>query len=183
MPPANIFDARFKNDFRLTGSEDAEIQVQANQFPLSLRFSNLKPASGKQYVLKEMIGTEEIVTHAVIDGQEIVISNPQVKKLHLSTATTNIPTQFTVEQNYPNPFNPTTEIRYALPQQSDVRVTIYNAIGQKVRGLVSQKQDAGFYSVTWDGKNDAGQATASGIYLYRITAGQYSTVKKMILMK
>ena len=114
---------------------------------------------------------------------EIVLTNPAVKRLAFGKITANLPTQFALEQNYPNPFNPTTEIRYALPQRSDVQLVIFNALGQQIRTLVSRTQDAGFHEIMWDGKDSNGQSVASGIYLYRIAAGNFSAVCKMILMK
>ncbi|GAB4340839.1 MAG: hypothetical protein Kow0037_27000 [Calditrichia bacterium] len=93
-------------------------------------------------------------------------------------------TTYALEQNYPNPFNPTTTIRYQLPEVSRVSLQIYNILGQRVRTLVNNvKQSAGKYRIVWDGKNDAGTKMASGIYIYRIQAGNYTQVRKMVLMK
>lgn len=94
-----------------------------------------------------------------------------------------LPTEFSLNQNYPNPFNPTTAIRYELAEVSDVELTIYNMLGQKIRTLVKERQSAGFYSMQWDGKNDAGQQVASGVYLYKLDAGDFSRTKKMILLR
>ena len=94
-----------------------------------------------------------------------------------------IPERFYLSQNYPNPFNPTTEIRYALPKDSRVRLEIYNVLGQKVRTLVNESQKAGYYRVCWDGKSQGGQMVASGIYFYRINAEGFNSTKKMILLR
>jgi cytoskeletal protein CcmA (bactofilin family) len=94
-----------------------------------------------------------------------------------------VPTVFQLEQNYPNPFNPSTTIKYQIPQQSSVMLVIYNVQGQKVRTLVSEEQKAGFYSLQWDGKNDAGVLVSSGFYIYRIQAGTFNATQKMLLMK
>jgi parallel beta-helix repeat protein len=98
-----------------------------------------------------------------------------------------IPTEFGLEQNYPNPFNPATTIEYQLPQPSSVSIIIYNVLGQEVRHLVSKDQAAGFYSISWDGKNSGGESVGTGMYLYRIraTAGgtDFTTVRKMLLLK
>ncbi|MCB0266181.1 MAG: T9SS type A sorting domain-containing protein, partial [Calditrichaeota bacterium] len=94
-----------------------------------------------------------------------------------------IPTEYSLEQNYPNPFNPTTVINYQLPVVSNVKLVIYNTLGQQVRTLVSGSQNAGSYTVQWDGRNDTGQKVASGMYLYRITAGSFVQTRKMMLMK
>ncbi|MFZ0390677.1 MAG: carboxypeptidase regulatory-like domain-containing protein, partial [Calditrichia bacterium] len=94
-----------------------------------------------------------------------------------------LPTVFALSQNFPNPFNPTTTIKYQLPQAVDVRLEIYNVLGQKVRTLVNNRMDVGRYEVTWDGQNDLGQKVGSGLYIYRIQAGDFVKTQKMILMK
>ncbi len=94
------------------------------------------------------------------------------------------PKEFRLEQNYPNPFNPTTTIRYALGHSANVSLEIYNALGQRIRTLVSQKQNAGTHQVQWDGKNDLGQPVPSGVYLYRlITDRGFVQSKKMMLIR
>ncbi len=94
-----------------------------------------------------------------------------------------LPLTFAIGQNYPNPFNPTTTIRYQLPHTARVVLTIYNTNGVKIRTLIDNLQTAGFHSVVWDGTNAHGRKVASGIYLYLYKAGNFQTVKKMILLK
>ncbi|MEZ4745295.1 MAG: FlgD immunoglobulin-like domain containing protein [Calditrichia bacterium] len=94
-----------------------------------------------------------------------------------------IPTRFGLEQNYPNPFNPETTIRFALPQSGNVTLKIFNLSGQLVRTLVSSEFAAGQHQIVWNGRNDLGEKVASGMYLYRITAGSFVQTKKMMLMK
>ena len=94
-----------------------------------------------------------------------------------------IPTEFALDQNYPNPFNPTTSIGYALKENTKVVLKIYNLLGQEVRTLVNGNQEAGYKKVAWDGMNDKGTRVASGIYIYRIKAGDFVKARKMILMK
>ena len=89
-----------------------------------------------------------------------------------------IPHSFTLHQNYPNPFNPTTAIRYELPTQSDVRLTIYNIMGQEVSELVRGKQAAGEHEVIWN----AGYLS-SGVYFVQLVSGDFSQTQKVILMK
>jgi len=89
-----------------------------------------------------------------------------------------IPKVFSLSQNYPNPFNPVTTIKYGLPQGAYVSLTIYNIAGQRVTTLVNEEQQAGYHEVNWDGKG-----MASGIYFYRIQAGQFTQTRKMILLK
>ncbi|GAB4341635.1 MAG: hypothetical protein Kow0037_28410 [Calditrichia bacterium] len=85
--------------------------------------------------------------------------------------------------NYPNPFNPETRITYQLPERGDVRLEIYNTLGQKVRTLVRGMQETGTHTVAWDGRDEAGQTAASGVYLYQLQAGKYRQTRKMVLMK
>ncbi len=94
-----------------------------------------------------------------------------------------IPTEFRLQQNYPNPFNPETTIRYDLPVQAEVRLTIFDVLGRTVRTLVEQKQLAGAHSIVWDGRDDRGRQLASGLYLYRVTAGEFHKTAKMLLLK
>jgi hypothetical protein len=95
-----------------------------------------------------------------------------------------LPKQFALRQNYPNPFNPSTTIRYDLPVKSNVRLTVYNILGQEVISLVDGIQEAGFKSVQWDGIS-----ASSGVYFYRISvngiddARQFVGTGKMILVK
>jgi hypothetical protein len=101
--------------------------------------------------------------------------------------TNEIPASYSLSQNYPNPFNPSTEISYGLPEQSDVRLSIVDLLGQEVRRLVDGVQSAGNHIVTWDGTNASGQVLASGIYFYNLEAragsNRFTDVKKMLLLR
>ncbi|MCK4446256.1 MAG: right-handed parallel beta-helix repeat-containing protein, partial [Candidatus Marinimicrobia bacterium] len=94
-----------------------------------------------------------------------------------------LPAEFSLSQNYPNPFNPITTISYALPVDSKVTLRIYDAMGGLVRTLVDEKQNAGYKSVLWNGRNESGSKVSSGIYFYRIAAGDFTQVKKMVFLK
>ena len=85
--------------------------------------------------------------------------------------------------NYPNPFNPVTTLRYDLPENSLVNITIYDMLGREVKTLINQTQDAGYKSVIWDATNDYGKPVSAGIYLFQIQAGEYISTKKMVLLK
>ena len=93
------------------------------------------------------------------------------------------PAQYALHGNYPNPFNPTTTIRYDLRHGGAVDVAIYNVVGQRVRTLVSERQEAGSYRVVWNGRADSGARVASGVYLVRMTAGSFVQTHKMMLLK
>jgi flagellar hook assembly protein FlgD len=94
-----------------------------------------------------------------------------------------MPDQFKIHQNYPNPFNPVTTIRYDLPENSMVNITIYDMLGKQVTTLINKNQDAGYKSITWDATNDYGKPVSAGIYLYQIHAGEYISTKKIVLLK
>ncbi len=95
----------------------------------------------------------------------------------------NLPTEFALDQNHPNPFNPSTVIDFALPTASKVSVNIYNVLGQVVKTLVDKELTAGYWSVTWDGTDNAGNITTSGVYFYKIKAGSFQSTKKMMMLK
>lgn len=92
--------------------------------------------------------------------------------------TTAIPATLVLQQNFPNPFNPSTTIRYAVPSETTVRLTVYNLLGQFVQELVNEKQSAGWKEVQWNASH-----LSSGIYFYKLTAGNAVQMKKTILLK
>jgi len=85
--------------------------------------------------------------------------------------------------NYPNPFNTQTVITYALPRNSLVTLTIHNILGQKVRSLADSGKSKGYHRAVWDGRNDAGGIVSSGIYLYRLKAGDQESIRRMSLLR
>jgi hypothetical protein len=99
-----------------------------------------------------------------------------------------IPATFELAQNFPNPFNPTTRIEFGLPEESEVKLRIYNLLGQEVVGLWNGSRSAGYHSLHWDGHNADGTPAGTGVYFYRLEAqsrtGQtYIKLRKMILLK
>tara|TARA_B100000686_G_scaffold299492_1_gene333300 strand:- start:411 stop:4259 length:3849 start_codon:yes stop_codon:yes gene_type:complete len=95
----------------------------------------------------------------------------------------NIPLQYSLYQNYPNPFNPITTVRYDLPVDANVNITIYDLMGRSIRSLVNSQQTAGYKSVRWNATNNLGQPVSAGVYLYSIEAGEFRQTKKMVLLK
>jgi hypothetical protein len=93
------------------------------------------------------------------------------------------PDAFGLSQNYPNPFNPETEISYVLPKACQIDLSVYNLLGQKVRMLVHEFQSAGLKNVKWDGKDEYGIGVASGVYFYKIKAGEFTQSKKMVMLR
>ena len=102
--------------------------------------------------------------------------------LNTSLARSVLPTEFNLAQNFPNPFNPNTTIRFSLPTATGWDLTIYNVSGQIVRHY-SGTSPAGSVDINWDATDKSGVQVASGVYFYKLTAGEYSSTRKMLLMK
>ncbi|RMH75971.1 MAG: T9SS C-terminal target domain-containing protein, partial [Calditrichaeota bacterium] len=152
------------------------------------------PLHGVPVALRHLTGTLQVV---VIDFPLYYMEEPQARQaitqalLDLGETTgigdedtgVNAPVHFELHQNYPNPFNPSTVIRYALPQTADVRLEIYNLLGQRIATLVNRRQTRGRYTVIWDGRDQSGKPVASGIYLYRLEADHFVQVRKLVLLR
>lgn len=108
----------------------------------------------------------------------LILNESESLNLNEITLSPVIPSEFKLDQNYPNPFNPSTQIKYSLPENGLVNLSVFNMLGQKVAELVNTSQDAGSYEVTWD----AG-TFSSGVYIYRLTTGSSSITKRMMLIK
>ena len=93
------------------------------------------------------------------------------------------PGAFALHENWPNPFNPETSIRFELAQGSAVQLAVFDALGQKVRTLVDGARAAGSYQVLWDGRNARGAQVSSGVYFYRLKAGDLTQMRRMLLLK
>ncbi len=93
------------------------------------------------------------------------------------------PIKYSLNNNYPNPFNPLTTIRYDLPEDGFVNVTIYDMMGRTVKIVVTEEQSAGVKSVQWDATDSFGKPVSAGVYLYQIQVGEYMQTKKMVLLK
>ncbi|MFQ6092411.1 MAG: FlgD immunoglobulin-like domain containing protein [bacterium] len=127
-----------------------------------------------------------------LDFEEVILASPAAEALPVTVKPGSVsigkpvPTRYNLAQNYPNPFNPETSIQYSVvSDQSPPHITlkIYNILGEEVRTLVDELKDAGYYTVTWDGKDSGGLGVASGVYFYRLTAGDFTSTKRMVLLK
>ena len=108
---------------------------------------------------------------------------PEAAKLVAGFEDELMPEDFEFPPNYPNPFNPETTIPFAVPDLVYVSIEIYDILGQRVKTLVSDEMNAGTYSVVWNGRDDAGRAVASGVYLYRIIAGEFVAKRRLLLVR
>lgn len=145
------------------------------------------------------IGNLEFTVNSMLPGDETTIMvsshrwneseiqvNPATATLSVivgSESTTEIPERYELKQNYPNPFNPNTTIRYALPHESNVDLTIYDISGRELTSLANGIQKAGRYSINWDGRDGSGNAVPAGIYLCRLELNSYSKTIKMAYLR
>jgi len=194
LPPAGILDARFTktglNGFRsvIFREDVAENCV--------LRYSI--PPDNKKLVLKwNKAGIDQGV-FIISDGVEGMLFSEvdmsSTDRLDLTGKTIDkiffkycggaeVIDDYALLPNYPNPFNPETSITYLLKESSRVRLEIYNVLGQLVKVLADESQPSGRYTVTWDGRDGRGIPVAGGIYIYRLTANEFTHTRKMILIK
>jgi len=174
LPPAGM-DVRYSSNRNVetsikTGVATRPIRITGASYPVTLRWETDEEA----ILLVE--GKETVMTGT----GSVQIAKPVAElSLRLSQSTVvELPKEFGLSQNYPNPFNPATIIEYALPTAEHVKLTVYNMLGQEVVNFFDEVQEAGFKSVSFDGRE-----LPSGMYFYRITAGTFSDVKKMLLLK
>jgi len=171
-PPAGVFDVRYgSNSYVENMGGVKEIEISTDSYPVSISISNIK---GIRMYDKATGGT--LIDKTLGEGGKMTITNKSITSLVLEEKL--IPTVFSLEQNYPNPFNPITTIKYGLPENTRVKLTIYNTLGQRVEEIINEEQAAGYHKIIWN----AGKY-ASGVYIYRLEAGRYSNAKKLIFMK
>ena len=95
----------------------------------------------------------------------------------------SLPTVYALHYNYPNPFNPITSLRYDLPEQAQVMLTIYDLMGREITQLVNTAQEAGYRSVQWNATDMHGKPVSAGVYLYQVRSGEFVQTRKMVLLK
>jgi hypothetical protein len=116
-------------------------------------------------------------------GQVTVPVTAHVGATGVDDNTVLLPSEFAAYQNYPNPFNPITQVKFDLPVNSHVKLEIFNVLGQKVATVIEADMEAGFRSVVWNGTDDGGHQVASGIYFYKLQAGDHTFTRKMMMLK
>jgi hypothetical protein len=171
LPPAGVFDVRY-SDGRIAediNSDFQTIDMSGVKYPVKVKVDNM------DIRLQDVTGNEINVN--VKSGEEVSIGNSAINKLMVSGQL--IPDKYALEQNYPNPFNPSTKIKFSLPENvKNVRITIYNMLGQKVSVLVNGAMQAGSYEYQWNAQN-----FASGMYIYELRTDKFVSIKKMMLLK
>lgn len=173
VPPAGIFDSRFVSDkFVESYEQDNLIQINYADKPVYLNAFNLK---GKKLRLKDNLGGM-IQNEFLIENNSVRINNSL--DMLLITSESNLPLYYELSQNYPNPFNPSTTIDYQIPKNGNVKLIIFNILGQEIDILVNEFKQSGSYDIKFNASD-----LSSGIYFYRIESGSFSEIKSMILLK
>ena len=141
-------------------------------------FAGAAAASGPGELLRiyGTSSTEIALTNAVFNNGEIIGSASG-----LTVQAT--PQTYVLHPNMPNPFNPETTIRFELPQATEATLEVFDVLGQKVKTLVSGSLQAGTHSTIWHGRNDLGAQVGNGVYLYRLQAGEFTQMRRMLLLK
>ena len=175
-PPAGGFDVRFKDGWRLV-KDYGVIEVRSTSETLTIAY-DIKIDAGEytNWVLTSENGKDYILEGA----GELTVPSSETFILNRENV---IPVTFALHQNYPNPFNPITTLRYDLPSDAFVTLTIYDMLGKEITQLVNTTQQPGFKSVQWDATDSMGRPVSAGVYLYKIRAAGLVQTKKMVLLK
>ena len=154
--------------------------------------ANTITATSVYWAGKDRVFADFDLTGALNGFYDVVVYNPHEASASLTdafqiigapTAAGDLPSKFALSPNYPNPFNPSTTIRYEIASRTKVELRVFDVSGALVRTLVNESKAPGAYSLEWNGRDDKGTAVSSGVYFYRITAGDFSDVRKMTLVK
>jgi hypothetical protein len=175
-PPSGAFDVRFSGDTRIM-MDKAEIEVMSPYETITISYDILLDASEH---MNWVFASENGKEYTLEGTGEITIPTEETFTLERKAI---IPIAYTLHQNYPNPFNPITNLRYDLPEQAQVTLTVYDLMGREVTQLVNTVQGAGYRSVQWNATNSFGKPVSAGVYLYQIRAGEFVQTRKMVLLK
>ncbi len=166
---------------RITGGELVVLMY-------SLDGNVIQPGEGPVLYIPAIL-TNNATAGSGLRLEEVTLVDPLAGKIPVGITTdlnenAGMPSDFVLYQNYPNPFRSQTRFEYGLPRSADISIKVHNSLGQVVRELISAKIQAGFYTVSWDGKNDKGLSVPPGIYFYQLNAdGDFISRKKMIVLK
>jgi len=182
-PPAEVFDIRFSSNriaesFNIDGTTRREIPLLMQGSEGKVRVSwTMSEGSNVRYILVEKEGSTMRAEHPLNAGGSLVLEMNGDRSYSLRTD--QLPAEYALLQNYPNPFNPTTRIQFTLAERSSVTMRIFNILGQTVATpLLNESMDKGAHSLDINARE-----WVSGIYFYQITAGSFTDVKKMVLLK
>ncbi len=159
------------------------IMIQGAAYPLTVKWEAVR--GGTQKLALQSLNGKDTKTLGIVEGSgKLTINDAGVTKLALKlTEGLTLPKEFALSQNYPNPFNPTTHFSVDIPKASTVDVVVYDVLGRRIATLMSGEQEAGYHVMEWDSKDSHGLAVPSGMYMVRMTAGDFTAVRKIMLMK
>jgi hypothetical protein len=190
LPPSSIFDVRFASQRILeTYPRDIAkynqhtININSAEFPVTISW-NVNNSNGKNFSITDAVNGKLIGVRDINGEGSIKVSNRNLNSLTLKIQNgEELPIEFGLGQNYPNPFNPTTKMEIAVPKAAMVEIVVYNILGQKVRTLTNEVVPAGYHTIEWNGKSDAGSIVPSGVYFMRMVSGSFTKVNKLLMMK
>jgi len=165
--PGNVYTQDYLN------IADSSTAISAYEYAVFMTNLNLT-----LWTLNYIVEVSDEEFTVISQAGEFVLNNTL-----LSIDSGIIPEVFALHQNYPNPFNPVTSLRYDLPEDGFVNITIYDMMGRIVRSLVNSKQAAGYHSIKWNATNNKNEPVSAGLYLYTIQAGEFRKTRKMVLLK
>ncbi len=176
IPPLGAFDARFDTDLLYTGNNGSiSIQNPNGELKVSYEISD-----NSKWILSSLNG----VSYELFGSGSVIIPSIENVEFTLVKSDANLePVSFGFKGSFPNPFNPTTTIHYSLNEPGFASVVIYDMMGREVKTLVSGSMAPKSYSVVWNGKDNSDRPVPSGIYVYRLTSGDLTDMKKVMLLK
>ena len=174
-----VYLAELKYDTTATTFKITYDDIYKNTFQMLYGFIVERPFEAAT-VKFSVVATDGFDTVKVNGDDRVVYIN---RYEYLNIEDEGVPTEFALHDNYPNPFNPTTTLRFDLPEISDITLTIYNMLGQKVKTFNMQGTPAGYHRITWDATNDLGDPVGAGVYIYQLYAKDLVKTKKMVLLK
>lgn len=177
MAPSGILDIRSEDNYMITDQSSQNIHLTSDSYPVVINFyKDGQISTDYAFRIVGTKGQDEI--HFNLTGQQLEIPYP-MDSLRLERVKSNdLITEFKLHSNYPNPFNPATNIQYELPQQSPVRIEVFDVVGRRIALLVDATQQSGTYTVQFDGNG-----IASGLYLLRFQAGRFNETRQITLIK
>ena len=177
----NVFEPNPLGAVFETRSEDGTLKI------ISSRVGKLWTAAGEASLARVWFRVSDEQVHESVDLGEGILLNPVYEPAAVNWARSFtdlvLPTDPGLDQNYPNPFNPSTAIPFVLPREQEVRIEVYNVLGQRIRTLMSGPMAPGFHTLLWNGRDDAGRAAAAGLYLTLLETGDFRQARKMMLVK
>jgi len=192
LPPSGGFDARygsgrFYEEYSLgspdAGSGEYPLIIQGAAFPVTLRWDVNSPVpDGRKMVLASMDGNTlyGVMEHSgTLQLREKPSTPPVIRFLD----GISVPKEFAISRNFPNPFNPVTRFTVDLPHEAAVEVVVFDLLGRKVTTLVNETRPGGSYTVEWNGQDGGGLQMPTGTYIVRMISGNFSEVRKVMLMK